>query len=971
MAQQASSDQSATAVKEVVVTGSRIPRPNLTSESPVTSVSAQEVKLSGTTDAVDLLNQYPQISYSYGNSPAALGGVAGISSVDLRGLGPERTLVLEDGKRLGPGDPFTPVPDIDNIPAALIDHVEVVTGGASAVYGSDALAGVVNFVMKKNFQGLQIDAQTSEYEDDNNNGLADHALSVARTGGLVGPIPASIPSTVWDGQTHQVTITVGANTADDKGNVTAWMSYRHADPVLESSRDYSACQISTTGQCTGSSISNLYIDLANSKLYSVSGNQFVPFGTAGLTPTFKYNSNPDFTFNRGDTRYNAGFDAHYTVAPWLDFYTNFNFMNDHSFVTASSSGLFTSRNYSVNCNNPELSAQQVQTICNGSTNGFAELEIGRRAIEDGPRVYADTHNTFRDVIGARGDLSDAWHYDVYGEYSATNAQNTVQNDMSVSRIANALQVVSGPNGPQCLSLATNPTCVPYNIFQSGGVTQAAINYVRQNSTDNGSTSEQVVGLDLTGKLGKYGIQSPWATEGVGVALGAEYRRESVNENPDEAALSGDLSAQGGSSPPTSGAYSTKEVYIELRVPVVQDKPFVKDLEIDGGYRRGDYSSIGSVESSKLSAEYAPTRDVRFRGSFQRAIRAPNVLELFSPATVSISNGTKDPCAGGGQGFGPNGGAQYSLAQCERLGVTAAEYGNGNSTNTILPCPAQQCGALVGGNPKLQAERSDTTDLGVVFTPTFVRNFTLSIDYFNVVINNAISVPLSSNQILSECALQDVQVYCDLVHRTANGFLFGNSIAGGGYVEQGLVNIGALQSTGFDVESTYRLPLSQLGLANLGAVNFSFNGTYTMHHTVTTPGIGTFDCAGLYGTSCGNPLPRWRHYARATWATPWKVDLSLAWRFYGGTKLDSNSSQPLLSNGGFDAFDARIPDFNYFDTTVVWHVRQNLRLRAGVQNIFDLRPPLLSASLTGNSTPGTYPVFDELGRNIFVGLTADF
>jgi iron complex outermembrane receptor protein len=957
---------------EVVVTGTRLRAPNLTSVSPVITVGAQDFKLTGATDVVDALNQLPQTSVggtSLNNTPNPLSGSGGFTTIDLRNLGPARTLVLEDGRRLMPGDPTLggEAPDLDQIPMALIERVDIVTGGASAVYGSDAVAGVVNFIMKHDFQGVSVDAQYGFNQHDNGDGEMQS---------LVKAFGSSAPNgSIIDGRTFTTTITAGSNTPDGKGNVTAYVGYRHADPVTQSARDYSACQLQQAGvtpQCTGSSNSNVFGDALTGRAYSVAGaapnNVFTPYSPAkpGLTPPSAFNASPYQYLERADQRYQAGFFAHYQVAPSVDLYSDFAFMDDQTRSDVAPSGLFLQNGvFAVNCNNPFLSAQQIAAVCHGPE---ALLEIGRRDIEGGPRVYDYEHESFKIDVGARGDFGSGWHYDVYAQYGRTNYSFTEENDLSLTKIQNALLVGGTAANPVCL---TGGACVPYNIFANGGVTSAALQSLTTSGSTTGDTEEEIVSASLSGNLDRWGVKSPWATSGVSVSVGTEFRREQLDDTPDAALLSGDLAGAGGAAPPVHGSFDVKEVFGEVGVPLIGDKPFIKDLSLEGGYRFSDYSLSGDVGTYKIGVNYSPESEIRFRGSFNRAVRAPNVNELFSPLHVTNSSEvSSDPCSAQGSG----GHAAASLAACQRTGVTAAQYGDGRDpavggTDTILQCPSGQCGTALGGNLKLTPEVSDTYSGGVVITPRFIPGLIVSVDYFNIDVDNAIAVqPI--NLTLGNCLTSGAD--CSLIVRQANGSLFGSSLATGGYITQADVNIGHIQTEGVDFAASYRLDLESLGLHDSGQLQFKFDGTWTSHlNYQPVPGQGQYNCAGLYGVSCGLPTPNWRHQLRVTWISPWSFNLSAQWRYLSGSRFDGNQANPLLNVGAFDANDASIGAYSYLDLSASWKVRPKLTLRAGVNNVLDTNPPVLDNTITSAGSPNTFNSYDLLGRQIFIGLTADF
>jgi len=327
-------------VEELVVTGSRIPQPNMTSISPVQVVNSQEIAVGGRTATVNILNTLPQVSINattdLGPTSNPLAGPGGVSTANLRGLGPTRTLVLVDGRRLGVGDPNTgntdPAPDLNQIPAQLIDRVEVLTGGASAVYGSDAIAGVVNFVMKRNFEGLQLDAQY---------GVNQHSQHSKFMQNLLRESGVNVPDSTWDGKSIDYSLIFGANAPDGRGNITAYATLHRQDPVTFAARDWAACQLNVDPdpRCAGSANSNLF-QRATSLVpggptppeFAVLGNQFIPWGTAATNPPAEFNSNPYEYLIQGNERWSGGFFANYEINDHFKPYTDFSYMHDKTEV---------------------------------------------------------------------------------------------------------------------------------------------------------------------------------------------------------------------------------------------------------------------------------------------------------------------------------------------------------------------------------------------------------------------------------------------------------------------------------------------------------------------------------------------------------------------------------------------------------------------------------------------------------------
>lgn len=1000
-------------VETVVVTGSRIPQQGLYSSSPVTAVGQQELKFQGTTQVENMLSSLPSVMAD--NNDYQANGATGTATVNLRGLGANRTLVLVDGKRLLPGDPLTPVADLNNIPAELVDHVEVLTGGASSTYGSDAVAGVVNFIMRKDFEGIELDGQYSIANDSN-----DHYNSFSAKTAALGF--ATAPKDVWDGQNVDGTIIMGVNTDNGKGNVTLYAGYRDVQTILESARDFSACTANDVPysqmSCGGSSnrFAGVFYDpsftaYASNPAFTGFGGaqpQFILGGKAPPKNTIpgtlchdyvslcSFNYAPYNYLQRPDQRYNGGAYGHYEVNKMLDIYTSIMFTDDHTVAQIAPSGLFAGSGpenglYSINCDNPFLGPHTVgsqdgwDVLCGGQQTGDVNVLMGRRFVPNN-RQDDLRHTTYRILVGAKGDLGGGWAYDFSAQYAQSLFSEQYLHDVSARNVEDALHVGGTYANPVCLS--GNPGCVPLNIFSYNSASQAAINYASIVGQKEGWTDESVVSLNVTGDLGSWGVQSPWAKSPVGVALGSEYRQEQLVYRPDYEMSTGDLAGQGGPSPAVHGGYNVSEIYGEVRVPIIQDMPFAEDLTANAGYRYSSYNTAGSTTTYKYGLEWQPIDDVKLRGSFARAVRAPNVNELFTPKFVGLYGGL-DPCSSSGIAYAAQ---PLSAAQCARTGVTATQYANGG----VPSCPASQCSALFSGNVNLKPEISDTKSFGVVLTPTFLEGFTATIDYFDIKIDDAIGTTgeaLTIAACAGEGALGGAQLfsvatsdaYCGLIHRTPGaGTLFGNN----GYVVQTTQNLGSLQTKGVDFEANYSSDLSDWGMGNNGSLAFHFIGTYTKNFinrpATGTLDIGSYDCAGLYGATCGNPIPKWRHSLRVTWSSPWDFDLSLNWRYYGSVSADtSKGNQPLLAyintytNCATTTGSAtctlgpnKIASYNYFDLAANWEVSKGVELRAGVTNLLDKAPPMVG-DLYGFNANTYAGIYDTTGRVVFVGGTVKF
>ncbi|WP_076744000.1 TonB-dependent receptor domain-containing protein [Sphingomonas jeddahensis] len=954
---------------DIVITGSRLRAPNLDSASPITVLSPAEIRQTGTTRVEDLINSLPQAfaSQNSGYSNAS----SGTATINLRGLGSERNLVLVNGRRLMPGDPTSSAADINTIPGALVKRVDVLTGGASSVYGADAVTGVVNFVMDTDFEGFRIDGQYSFYNHDNRAGSdVKRALNARGFGAPDGQVA--------DGGTIDATIAFGTSFDDGRGHITAYAGYRNINAVTQDRRDYSACALgpSTAAQraaglgkynCGGSATSANGTFFTNDATLQLGpGGTFIP----GSTP---FNFAPTNYFQRPDERYTAGFFANYEISDAIKPYAEFMFMDDRTVAQIAPSGNF-GNTFSINCGNPLLSAAQSAVVCapgnlltnadgsvvagdpaavfidpiSGASYNRGFLQILRRNVEGGPRRDDLQHTSYRFVAGVRGDLGSAWNYDAFYQYGRTNFAETYFNDFSVSRLTNALDVITGPDGtPICRSAqpgGTDANCVPYNIF-GGGVSQEALNYLQVPGFQRGINGETVVNASISGTLGEYGVQSPWAEEGLGVVLGGEYRRETLDFFADATFQTGDLAGQGAATLPVAGSFDVKEVFTEVRLPIVNQN-FIHDLTITGGYRYSSYnnSAGGSFDTDtyKIEGEFAPIRDIRFRGGYNRAVRAPTLQDLFAPNRVAL-NGSQDPCAG----FAITAADTGCLAQGLTVGQTVAEN------------PSNQYNGLIGGNANLAPEIADTYTVGVVLQPSFLRGFALSVDYFDITLKGAIT-GIGQDTIVGICTDTSDPFYCGLVNRDQFGSLWRSN---NGYVVDTTQNIGGLSTKGIDVNASYTV-----GLGEAGSVGLSFVGTY-LDELITDPGVSdAYDCAGLYGNICGTPNPKWRHQARASYTAPNGLGLSLRWRYFDSVALDT------AVGGSNTPADSRLAAQNYFDLAFTAKVGDNFNFRLGANNLLDRQPPITSSAncpagpCNGNTWVGVY---DAIGRYIYTGITLDF
>jgi len=965
--------QVAERVERVEITGTRLPQLSTEGASPVTVMDAQEIRMDGQAKTEDLLNSLPQVYAAQGSY--ASNGSTGTATVNLRNLGETRNLVLLNGRRMPAGSPrkgnASVAADLNQIPAPLIQRVELLTGGASAVYGSDAITGVVNFIMNDRFEGLQLDVYHSffNHSQQNPNGIADIVAARARTNPSNFAVPGDVGS---DGAVNSFSMLMGKNFADNKGNATAYLQYRKEDAVLQASRDFSACSLrpGATFTCGGSgtSATGQFISGLGA---ADPGNVFTIADAAGNTRPFvtadQFNFGPANYYRRPSEQYAAAAFAHLDLTPRVRAYTEIGFHDNRSLAQIAPSGSFFTQQ-TISWDNPLLSAAEKNAIAAGLASpatfsgpgNTTDILVARRNIEGGGRVDDIRHTSYRGLAGAKGEIAPGFTYDAFAQTSRVLYQNVYRNDFSITRIGRALDVISVGGVPTCRSAATvaqggtgtDPNCVPWNIWAIGGVNQAALNYLQTPGLQNGETRMHVLNGTIQADLGSRGVKLPSARDGLAVAFGVERRKEALTLQTDTQFETNDLAGQGSATPSVSGKLDVDEWFTEARLPLAQRVPMADLLSINGSYRRSNYSTGISTNTYGLGAEWAPVRAYRLRGSYSHAIRHANINELFQPQSGNLV-ALVDPCAGAAP--------TATAAQCARSGVTT-QYGS------ILANPAGQYNVLQGGNPALKPETANTYTIGLVMNP--LRSLTATFDWWDIKIDDAVGTA-PAQTILNQCI--NSGQFCNLVQRDSLGTLW---LTANGRIVTTNQNLGGYHTSGLDVGINWS---TRMGANGFGV---NFLGTYVSKWEFEPiKGLGKFDCAGFVGQQCGTPNPVWRHKMRGTWATPWNVDLALTWRHIDKVKNETTSSDPLLS-APTAATDRELAARDYFDLAGIWTINKTFSLRAGVNNLFDKDPPIVSGTATaafpaladpsifGNGN--TFPqVYDTLGRMIFMNLTMKF
>jgi outer membrane receptor protein involved in Fe transport len=677
-------------------------------------------------------------------------------------------------------------------------------------------------------------------------------------------------------------------------------------------------------------------------------------------------------FQRPDERYTAGAFANFKISEKADVYGELMFMDDRSVAQIAPSGAFLgAATFAVNCNNPLWSPEEFQEFCGqfGLTeDDFGSMLIGKRNVEGGGRQDDIGHSSYRLVAGVRGEINDFLSYDAYFMHGETKRNSTYFNDFSTRRTALALNAgyidEDDPSaGVACLvnvdadPANNDPNCVPWNIWIPGNVTPEALAYLQTPGFQRATARTEIVHVDFTADLTNQ-VKLPSTETGLVFNIGAEYRDEKTNFTVDEAFRTGDLSGQGGATLPVFGRFDVSEIFVEGRLPLIEGKTGAQALSIEAGYRFSDYSTGFSTDTYKAGIDWAPVDMLRFRASFQHAVRAPNVGELYSTASVAL-DGSEDPCAGEDPAA--------TLEQCQLTGMTPGQYGS------VPENPAGQYNGLLGGNPLLNPESSDTVSFGLVFRPE-IGDLTVAVDYFDIQIDDTISSTAGGNAdtYITNCIDTGLPEFCDLIHRDQFGSLWLS--ATDAYIIDTSFNLGTLKTRGIDLQASYTL--------NFGEHRLGFNlvGTKLLElSNAPLQGYPSYDCVGYYGGTCGIPSPAWRHSLRTNWRTPWNgLDVAATWRHFGKASTERLSSNPQLSGVvNANGLGYGVPAFNYLDLTASMTFAEKFTFRVGANNMLDKSPPLIPSGGLTDCAPvvcngNTFAqVYDVLGRQVFASLTVDF
>ena len=956
-----------TSVADIVVTGSRIASTSLQSISPIQIVGADDIQRSQVVNLQEVLQQNPVFStptFSRTNSNFLTSG-AGSATVDLRGLGTARTLVLVNSRRFVSGIANAQAVDLNSIPAPFIERVDILTGGASSIYGSDAVAGVVNIIYKNHFQGVELSGQ----------------LGVSQEG---------------DNTSKQVNLTIGGNFADDRGNIIAYAGYSREGSVFSRDRARSAVD-QTSLSVNTRNVDDLF------KLVLPNYSSFVPggrfFSSSGVT-VGTFNPNNQFItgfstngtatrapdgFNRSDfrtiaipvERYLIATRARYEVTPGVRVFLEGTFAKSHTesvlepfaINTAGIGGIFQGQNGFFNVEqrlangtiyvNPYVPAALLAALTDNTGDGLRDVAFTRRLTDIANRGNVADRTTFRIVGGVEGEFARDWHYDAYYGYGRTDDNQTSTGQVNLANFRAALAVIPGPNGaPICRDPnAVAEGCVPANVFGRNTLSPAAQKYIRADQNRAAFASQLDAGVNISGKL-----FDPWGAGAIGLAIGAEYRKEKSAAVNDALTQSGQNG--GNAIPNTSGQFDVREGYAELNVPLLSDKPFFRELNVRGAIRVSDYSTVGTVYSWNYGLEYAPSDDIRFRVVKARSTRAPNIGELFTAPSQTFPTGLVDPCVGVTATTAGTLGSQCRA----QPGVAANIAANGSFT--LTQADQQGISGFNSGNPNLEAERGNSFTAGVVITPksiNFLRKFSFTADYFNISIDKAI-VGTPRQFILQQCYQAGDPKYCSYITRRT-GPEGANSAGSLQLINASANNTGGLKTSGLDVTASFRQDMKEIGLDGDLTLRVSYTRLFT-GYLIPLPGAGRDEFAGEVGAAKN----RW--FVNADYQIG-GFGISYRGTYIGRSFLDDQFVSLLTDASGkaVGPHDPRVAIGSkfYSDVQIRFNAGEHFEMFAGVQNLFNVSPPPVYTGLPGDSTgtetdAGTY---DAIGRRFTAGAKIKF
>lgn len=959
----------------IVVTGSRIASATVESAAPLQIVTAESIDDAGVTNVQELLLENPVFGtpgLSRTNSAFLTSGT-GVATVDLRDLGSDRTLVLVNGRRVVSSLAGSATVDLNVIPTQFVERIDILTGGASSLYGSDAVAGVVNFVYKKNFEGIEANAQY---------GLTEQG----------------------DDARYQMNVTAGTNFADGDGNIMVHFGYSNEEGLLSKQR--SNTQIDALDSIyfggeygvdtepffssfppqgrfiVGTDDPLTPVNEQSTFTYDPNGNLQNCFTTNGATCTNEFLGGSGVGpngFNRQQfrtlavpvQRYVFAAAGEYALSDDINFFFEGTFNKTSSsriiepfpLESGGSNGIFPTdsgfniENYMPGTNtivaNPFVPSDILNAATDTNGDGLRDIGFVRRLAEFGPRSGKTERDFYRFVVGFDGGLfDDRFRWDVSYNYGQVNENQTSSGQVNVVNFRDALAVMADVNDVNGNGLTTDAICidpqarangcVAANIFGAGSISPDAVEYIQAQGTYQTGLKQQVLQGNISGSL----FDLPAGP--LGIALGVEYRKESSFSDND--ALTNQGLNAGNVLPDTSGSFDVKEAFAEIKVPILADTPFFQLLEVGGAVRVSDYSTVGSVVSYNVTGTWQPVDDLRIRGTYARAVRAPNIGELFAGLSQTFPSGLTDPC----EGIGATGGGATGDNCRADAGVATNIAANG--VFTLSQPDIQGISGFNGGNPDLFEETADSWTVGAVLSPRSIPalgNLTITADYYNIKITDVIS-GFGRQFSLQQCYDEGNPTFCDLIVRRQTATAV-NSAGSIDLINALQVNAAVLKTSGVDVTATWSTPL---GLTN--GDRLSLRGAYT--HVIKNDFFSLADSpadpsAGEIGTA------KDRFTANASYSNE-DFKVGFTGTFIGKSYEDDQFDGPKAH---------AIPAYFLLDMNTSFYVSEKFEFYFGVDNLLDKAAPNILTgtpfNVTGSDTAAD--VYDVFGRRYYTGVRLRF
>jgi len=916
----------------VSVTGSRISVPGVEASSPVAAVERDEFLTTQPVAVESFLKEFPALTPSIG--PGTNNGTEGGATINMRGLGDNRTLVLVDGRRPVPFN-MSGVVDTNTIPMSLLQSVEMLTGGASVVYGADAVAGVTNFILRRDFEGVEFNMNRGE-------------------------------SKYSDGVRQNYEITLGALSDDGRANAVLSVGLTKVDPVQQGARDWSVVSMdSVSGEPGGSGTTvPARINVVGAGL----GTLQIDPESGALVPTYKwFNYNPLNYYQTGLDRWQITGLARYEFTPHAEAYAQVNYTRSKVASAWAEPGIFLTV-IDVPLANPYLPTAMRRQICDAlniaQTNCdsrrdaagnliITPMGIGRRITEIGPRLYDYNTRTFQMTAGLRGHLISDWNYDTYWSYGESDQTHSIGNTLDTAKV---MQAMMATTTTACIDPSNG--CVPLNPFGvEGTITPDQLDFIGLTMFRMQHVEQTNAAFNLDGTLGAF--KSPWAEYPIGLATGLEYRRSVAATRYDAAWLADSISARN-----SNGSFSIQEIYAESIIPVVSGRAGVENLSLELGYRHSEFSNAGGFDTDygswKYGLSWSVTETLKFRAMRQRATRAPNISELFQPEATILDNMSVDPCAG--PVINPADAAIPGTLSwlCANTGVPLSAIGSLDQPS------AGEVNTLRSGNLALTPEKADTTSVGLVWTPS--NQLSITLDWWNIEINDAISTPLVQD-VVGGCYDAErnpgylINDMCRLIERNIQtGTFNGRESRGIGLL---LSNNGFIQKTGIDLAVRFGHGLP----GTLGRIQYALDlSKVTRDDFQAAPESVLRDCLGYYSTSC-TPSHDWRSNLRTTWSFR-DFTATVAWRYFSALEIE-----PLAEvNRRYFPPYRHISAYSYFDLAASLNLPWNMQVSASINNLLDKKPPLIGGDIgkTAENSGNSYPQwYDALGRYYNIGVSFKF